>query len=196
MATRAASGPARRSVMAGFVVLGVGLLCLLALSGGKWIGRREGSAGVRTVMNEFLSRTARGFSVGAVAPSFLVGSVEGARVAEWTALLPQGGLLFYIIAGCDACEGAIRLLNREAVAMGKEARPALVILSPGSEDLLERLDAETLLVPIWIDYEDRMRLDHGIQTTRTWFRISESGTVESMGTIDLDESDYHEILKD
>jgi hypothetical protein len=183
-----------RGVRTSLLLAGLVAAFLLARFLGGSAGSHRAESTRQVALNQFLHRNLKGIAVGQEFPPVPVWAPTGDTASSIPELLPEGGVVFYVMSDCHACTTAVRILAQERILLGPSASAAVIVSSSDPSTLLASLP-DGFPLPIWIDQQDLLLSEFGVRTTRTWFELDGDGRVISMGTLELESAVYRELLK-
>ncbi|MEW5874852.1 MAG: hypothetical protein AB1752_06695 [Candidatus Zixiibacteriota bacterium] len=137
----------------------------------------------------------RGISRGKPFPSLPVWTPDGSRGIEVLELLPEGGILFYVMAKCGSCVDAVAMLDSVAHSLGDNCPKVVVVTSANPDQLLEGLTGRGVTLPVWVDQQDLMSTEYNVRATRVWFRIGLDGRLEDVGVTEFNPAEYERLLR-
>jgi len=167
---------------------------MLALTVGESVGRRRADDARIETLQSFLEDNMRGITRGAVFPGLPVWTPDGSRGAEVLELLPEGGILFYVMAKCGSCVDAVAMLDSVAQSLGDQCPKVIVVASANPDELLEALTTRGVKLPVWVDQQDLLSTEYHVRATRVWFRVGRDGRLEDVGVAEFDPAEYEDLL--
>lgn len=170
----------------------VGALILVVATAvaGWWLGSAFGerrAAETRRENNQVwsqrLAQNLVGIHVGQRFPSFPVWAADSIGLAKDVhELLPCGGLLASVSPSCNICVDIALSLDRVRRSLPTGCCSLLLILQGDTYDaLVESLDQEGVILPMYRDLEQRLIREHKVNVNPTIFLIDSSGTVRHIG---------------
>ncbi len=140
-----------------------------------------------------LERGIRGIGAGMPLPEFPVWSTDGKSSLMSTEILPHGGLLVYLSAGCESCKETVKALE-EAMhqAKHKPKDVAVLLLGPVGQ-FGEFLSSEGISIPLYCDLQEVLARDYGANVIPTAYLVDDRGYLKSI-TAGTDRQDEFEAL--
>jgi hypothetical protein len=159
------------------------VVCVAGIGLGRWLGLRKAEAGKaleQQQMQSFFEESVVGLERGAMFPDIPVWSPDGTQAYGIHELLPHGGLLVYIAAGCNSCYLALSALQEAQGAAGDDARPFVVIVDGDPDSLMAGLKERDMSVEFFHDVERSFSRHYHIGIFPTSFVIADGGRLTDM----------------
>lgn len=164
----------------GMVVIGVSAGVASGTSFRKW--QRDTAARAKTQeVNDFLAKSMSGIAIGTRFPDVPLWTPDGAKAATVVDVLPDGGVVYYIVLGCESClEAVSNLQNAGGIAQSSAGR-ILVIASGIPTEAQEFIGKSGFAGLLMVDATNSLSIDYGVRAFPAYFCLDNQQRVVSFG---------------
>lgn len=177
-------GPVKRFTLVVGLILLVALGAFLGVSSGSayrsWQNHKTEAARVEE-SNEYLRESLQGIAIGKPFPDIPLWSPDGRSTVTIGNLLPDGGVVYYIVLGCESCLDAVSSL--EKVTSQREVSEArIVVIASGIPDeAQEFIRASGFGGRLFLDATNSLSVEYGVRSFPAYFCLDRDQSVLSFG---------------
>jgi peroxiredoxin len=182
-------------------VLAAAAVVVAVFLAGSWLGSIYGEHRAqnaqqkqRVELDAFLKSHITGIEVGRPFPSVTLWTPDGSQGFEIPELLPEGGVVYLVSAGCKSCIDGLKAMQTARQALGDSALQAVAVVDSDAESVATLMAENGIALPLYWDLEMEFLKRYNVRTARTYFVLAPSGVVQAMGTAGLETEEYERLL--
>jgi hypothetical protein len=200
---RNGAAPSGRALSVRKVVtaLAVATVVVVVFLAGSWLGSVYGEHRAqnaqqkqRVGLDAFLKSKITGIEVGQPFPPVTLWTPDGSMGFPIPELLPEGGVVYLVSAGCKSCIDGLKALQTARQALGDSAPQVIAVVDSDAESVATLMAENGIALPLYWDLEMEFLKRYNVRTTRTYFVLDADNRLTRMGSAGIDVEEYIAIL--
>jgi peroxiredoxin len=182
-------------------VLAAAAVVVAVFLAGSWLGSIYGEHRAqnaqqkqRVELDAFLKSHITGIEVGRPFPSVTLWTPDGSQGFEIPELLPEGGVVYLVSAGCKSCIDGLKAMQTARQALGDSALQAVAVVDSDAESVATLMAENGIALPLYWDLEMQFYERYNVRTARTYFVLDADNRLTRMGSAGIAVDEYLAIL--
>jgi len=133
-------------------------------------------------VREYLLKSIRQIEVGKAFPEVTLGSPDSAHQYLIHELLPRGGVLVFVSAGCESCFQAVDALSAARRRVGRGAPDVIVVVIGDPSGLSQYIADHGYGIPVFRDWQQALVKEYGVRAFPCYFVLDNDLHLTHIGT--------------